>query len=113
MMFEVDWFLSNPNHCISLIGPACSFIWWIFRPFCHQGVGTLATNLSTTKHEAQKMMDDFFDQFRELKVWMEMTIKKAREKLYVETITGRKRYLDDINSDEYAKKSTAERQVSQ
>ena len=111
---KTAFIFSKPNHklILHIIDPAWSMIWWIFCSFCHQGVGTVATNLSTTTHEAQKMMDDFFRQFRQLKVWMEKVKKKARENSYVETITGRKRYLDDINSDDNAKKSTAERQVS-
>lgn len=76
------------------------------------GVGQVAKNLNISKNNAQKMMNDFFRRFQRLKAWMDETIANAKRNLYVKTITGRKRYLDDINSDDSAKRSRAERQVS-
>jgi len=67
--------------------------------------------LSISKSNAQQMMNDFFRRFRRVKVWMDETKAYARRKNYVKTIAGRKRYLDDINSSDNAKKSQAERQA--
>jgi len=71
----------------------------------------VAKNLSISKTEAQHMMNAFFRRFPRLKTWMEETKANARRTLYVKTIAGRKRYLDDINSHDSAKKSQAERQA--
>ena len=68
--------------------------------------------LSISKASAQQMMNDFFRRFRRVKAWMDETKEYARRNSYVKTIAGRKRYLDDIHSDDNGKKSAAERQVS-
>jgi len=75
------------------------------------GPGQVAKKLSISKGSAQQMMSDFFRRFPQLKVWMDKTKADARKNLYVETIAGRKRYLDDINSNDNAKRSQAERQA--
>jgi len=71
----------------------------------------VSKKLSISKANAQQMMNDFFRRFRRVKSWMDETKAYARRKSYVKTIAGRKRYLDDINSDDNAKKSQAERQA--
>ncbi|KAL3795410.1 hypothetical protein ACHAW5_005372 [Stephanodiscus triporus] len=71
----------------------------------------VATKLTISKANAQQLMTDFFRRFRRIKPWMDETKDYARRKLYVKTISGRKRYLDDINSDDNAKRSQAERQA--
>ena len=72
----------------------------------------VATKLTISKENAQQLMTDFFRRFRRIKPWMDELKEYARRKSYVKTISGRKRYLDDINSDDNAKRSQAERQVS-
>ena len=71
----------------------------------------VAKKLSISKANAQQMMNDFFRRFRRVKTWMDETKANARKNSYVKTIAGRKRYLDDINSDDSAKRSQAERQA--
>lgn len=72
----------------------------------------VATTLSISKNKAQQIKIDFFRRFPRIKQWMVETKEFARSRSYVNTISGRKRYLDDINSNDHAKKSQAERQVS-
>jgi len=71
----------------------------------------VAKKLSISKTNAQQMMNDFFRRFRRVKSWMDETKSNARKNSYVTTIAGRKRYLDDINSDDNSKRSQAERQA--
>jgi len=71
----------------------------------------VAKKLSISKTNAQQMMNDFFRRFRRVKSWMDETKSNARKNAYVTTIAGRKRYLDDINSDDNSKRSQAERQA--
>jgi len=71
----------------------------------------VAKKLSISKTNAQQMMTDFFRRFRRVKSWMDETKSNARKNAYVTTIAGRKRYLDDINSDDNSKRSQAERQA--
>ncbi len=67
--------------------------------------------LSISKAMAKKMMNDFFRRFRGVKAWMDQTKEFARRNHFVVTISGRRRYLDGINSDDNAIRSQAERQV--
>ena len=71
----------------------------------------VAKNLSITRTGAEQLTKDFFRRFPRVKPWMEETKREARRNSYVKTIAGRKRYLDDINSSDNAKRSQAERQV--
>ena len=72
----------------------------------------VSTKLCISKSNAQQLMSDFFRRFRGIKIWMDSTKAYARSHCFVKTIAGRKRYLDDINSNDNAKRSQAERQVS-
>ncbi|KAL7542317.1 hypothetical protein ACHAXR_011673 [Thalassiosira sp. AJA248-18] len=71
----------------------------------------VAKNLSISKSNAQQMINAFFRRFRRVKAWMDETKTFARRNSYVKTIAGRKRFLDDINSDDNSKSSEAERQA--
>ena len=71
----------------------------------------VAKKLSISKAAAQQTMNDFFRRFRRVKSWMEETKQKARRDGYVLTIAGRRRYLNDILSDDNGKRSQAERQA--
>ena len=71
----------------------------------------VAKKLSISKSAAQQTMNDFFRRFRRVKSWMEETKQLARRNGYVLTIAGRRRYLNDIRSEDNGKRSQAERQA--
>jgi DNA polymerase I-like protein with 3'-5' exonuclease and polymerase domains len=71
----------------------------------------VAKKLSISKAAAQQTMNDFFRRFRRVKSWMEEIKQGARRNGYVLTIAGRRRYLNDIRSDDNGKRSQAERQA--
>ncbi|KAL7490984.1 hypothetical protein ACHAWT_000469 [Skeletonema menzelii] len=71
----------------------------------------VAKKLSISKAGAQQTMNDFFRRFRRVKAWMEETKQSARRNGYVLTIAGRRRYLNDIRSEDNDKRSQAERQA--
>ncbi|GAB5555796.1 MAG: DNA polymerase I [Schleiferiaceae bacterium] len=54
------------------------------------------TNLSRT--EAKETIESYFATYPGIKNYMDAQVASAREKGYVETIMGRRRYLKDINS---------------
>lgn len=62
------------------------------------GVSALQKNLKTDRKEAQKFYDDYFNTFKELANYLENTKLEARKNGYTETMFGRKRYFDGINS---------------
>ncbi len=69
----------------------------------------LAQRLNISRTEAKELIDNYFETFPGVKIFMDKSIKKAREKEYVETIFGRRRYLPDINSRNAIVRGFAER----
>ena len=69
----------------------------------------LAERLNISRTEAKGLIDGYFESFPSVKEYMEKSIEVAREKGYVETITGRRRVLHDINSNNSIVRGYAER----
>lgn len=70
----------------------------------------LAQRLGTvSRTEAQAIIDSYFKQFPGIPNYMDQMQEFARANGYVETITGRRRYLRDINSGNATIRSSAER----
>ena len=69
----------------------------------------LAQNLNVSRTEATAIIDAYFKEFHAIKRYMDDSINLAREKEYVETLLGRRRYLRDINSRNMATRGFAER----
>ncbi|WP_165043920.1 DNA polymerase I [Dysgonomonas sp. ZJ709] len=69
----------------------------------------LAERLSIPRGEAKILIDGYFETYPQVKEYMDRCITIAREKTYVETIFGRKRYLPDINSRNTTVRGYAER----
>lgn len=70
----------------------------------------LAQRLGTvSRTEAQAIIDSYFKQFPGIPDYMNQVQESARAHGYVETITGRRRYLRDINSSNATVRSGAER----
>lgn len=69
----------------------------------------LSQRLDITRTEAKDLIDGYFATYKGVKEYMDQCAKQAREKGYVETIYGRKRYLPDINSGNAMVRGLAER----
>lgn len=69
----------------------------------------LAQRLKISRAEAKSIIDSYFLQYPNVKKFMDDTIIHAREKGYVETFFGRKRYLPDITSQNQTIRGFAER----
>ena len=69
----------------------------------------LAQRLGASRTEAAQLIDQYFSQFGGVRDYIDRTLAFARENGYVETITGRRRYLRDINSRSRTLASAAER----
>jgi DNA polymerase-1 len=69
----------------------------------------LSQALNISRTEAKTIIDSYFEQFGELKSYMDSIIHVAREKGFVETIMKRRRYLPDINSANAVVRGFAER----
>lgn len=69
----------------------------------------LSKNLGISRTEAKSIIDNYFEQYPAIQEYMENAVKIAREKGYVETILGRRRYLPDISSANAVVRGFAER----
>lgn len=69
----------------------------------------LAERLNVDRKEAKELIDGYFNNYPDVKRYMDESIRVAREKGYIETIFNRKRYLPDINSRNAVVRGYAER----
>lgn len=69
----------------------------------------LSQNLRIPRGEAVEIIKAYFHEFSAIKRYMDNAINTAREKEFVETLMGRRRYLRDINSRNVSTRGFAER----
>ncbi|MEM9569593.1 MAG: DNA polymerase I [Bacteroidota bacterium] len=69
----------------------------------------LAQRLDITRREAAFIIETYFEKFPTIKQYMDDVIATTKEKGYVTTLMGRKRFLPDINSKNMAMRGFAER----
>lgn len=74
-----------------------------------QGAFALAEQTGLSRTEAKQLIDSYYETYPKLKEFMAEQVAKARKLGYVETILGRKRHLQDINSNNFVVKGHAER----
>ena len=58
----------------------------------------LSQRLNIKRGEAKEIIDNYFNEFPDVKTYMESMVDFARENGFVQTIKNRKRHLKDINS---------------
>lgn len=63
-----------------------------------QGAVGLAAALGIPRSEASGIIDRYFQRFSKVKEYMDSTVRGALEKGYVETVFGRRRYIDELKS---------------
>ena len=69
----------------------------------------LSKNLNISRKQAKEFIDNYFEQYPQIKDYMDKAVKVAREKGYAETIMHRRRYLPDIHAKNFNVRSFAER----
>ncbi|MEP7268720.1 MAG: DNA polymerase I, partial [Saprospiraceae bacterium] len=69
----------------------------------------LSQTLNIPRSEAKEIIDNYFTQFPGIKQYMTDTIKFCKEKGYVQTLLGRRRYLPEINERNFTVRGQAER----
>lgn len=62
------------------------------------GVNALKANLGTSRAEAQQFYNNYFEKFKGLAVYLDHVKADAARKGYTETLFGRRRYFEGINS---------------
>lgn len=74
-----------------------------------QGVFGLAETLNIPRDEAKSIIDNYFRKFKNVKAYMTEVVEQAKEKGYVETLFGRRRYLDELKSSNQFQRKAGER----
>ncbi len=69
----------------------------------------LSQRLEIPRKEAKELIDGYFRSYPKVEEYMNRVVAEAREKGYVETIFGRRRYLNDILSRNAVARGVAER----
>jgi len=69
----------------------------------------LSERLNIGRKEAKELIDGYFNSYPGVKIYMDESIRKARELGYVTTMFGRRRYLRDILSNNQVVRGNAER----
>ncbi len=73
------------------------------------GVMALKQNIGTSKEDAQKFLDEYFNKFSGLAEYLQKIKRETAQKGFTETFFGRRRYFPDINSRLPFMKASAER----
>lgn len=74
-----------------------------------QGAFGLAENLGISRTEAKEIIDRYFSRFKNVREYIDSTVKLAHEQGYVETLFGRRRYIEELSSKNMALKKFGER----
>ena len=69
----------------------------------------LSQRLRIPRSEAKQLIEGYFESYPKVKEYMDNVVAAAREKGYVETLFGRRRYLADIDSRNANARALAER----
>ena len=69
----------------------------------------LSERLNIPRSEGKQIIDQYFESYPGIKIFMNNMINQARENGYVETLMGRRRYIRDINSANAVVRGFAER----
>ena len=69
----------------------------------------LSQSLGIEVDKAKEFIDAYFERYPDVRQFMENLLEEAREKGYVTTILGRRRYVPEINSQDMRMRSFAER----
>jgi DNA polymerase I-like protein with 3'-5' exonuclease and polymerase domains len=75
------------------------------------GAGKLSATTGISMDEARAMIDNYYKQFSGITEWKKAVIQRGRTKGYVSTMSGRRRRLPELSSNDDELRSRAERQA--
>jgi len=80
-----------------------------FATLYGQGAFSLARQLGVGREEAQRFIDQYFERFSGVRRFLDEQVAMAREKGYVETLLGRRRYIPELRSGNFSVRQFGER----
>ena len=72
----------------------------------------LAQRLGIERGEARAMTEAYFARFPSVRAWIDANLEFGREHGYVRTLLGRRRYMPDLRTRNYALRAAAEREAT-
>ncbi len=71
----------------------------------------LSQRVGISRAEARKVIDDYFETYKGIRAYMDRIPEEAREKGYIESLFGRRRYFPGIRDRNFNVRSRAEREA--
>lgn len=80
-----------------------------FATLYGQGAFSLARQLGTSREMAQTFIDQYFERFEGVRRFLDAQVEQAKEKGYVTTLLGRRRYVPELKSGNWNVRQFGER----
>jgi DNA polymerase-1 len=80
-----------------------------FATIYGQGPFALARQLGISQEEARAFIEEYFARFAGVRAWLDRTVVEGRQKGYVETLFGRRRYVPELKDRNYNIRAFGER----
>jgi len=80
-----------------------------FATIYGQGPFALSRQLGITQEEATEFIKQYFTRFQGVRAWLDRTVAEARDKGYVETLFGRRRYVPELKDKNFNIRAFGER----
>jgi DNA polymerase-1 len=80
-----------------------------FATIYGQGAFALSRQLGIAQEDAKRFIEQYFTRFAGVRAWLDRTVAEAREKGYVETLFGRRRYIPELKDRNYNIRAFGER----
>jgi DNA polymerase I len=80
-----------------------------FATIYGQGARSLSRSLGIPFAEAQRFIGEYFERFSGVRAFLDRAVAEAREKGYVETIFGRRRYVPELRDQNFNVRAFGER----
>ncbi|PYO88603.1 MAG: DNA polymerase I [Gemmatimonadetes bacterium] len=80
-----------------------------FATIYGQGALALSRQLGITLDEAKAFIKQYFERFAGVRAWLDRTIDEARQRGFVETLFGRRRYIPELRDRNFSIRAFGER----
>jgi DNA polymerase-1 len=80
-----------------------------FATIYGQGALALSRQLGITLEEAKAFIKHYFERFAGVRAWLDRTVDEARQRGFVETLFGRRRYIPELRDRNFSIRSFGER----
>jgi DNA polymerase-1 len=80
-----------------------------FATIYGQGPFALGRQLGISQDEAKAFIRQYFERFAGVRAWLDRTVADARERGYVETLFGRRRYIPELKDRNFSIRAFGER----